>query len=180
MVAVIALVALGVAVVILLLRPTSPTVVGGHPLLDAAAPELALRDLDGQEVRLSDYRGRPVIVNFWASWCIPCREEFPLLKSARDRDAADGLEVLGVIFEDDPEAARAYMDRAGAEWPALVDTDGTTAADYFVNGPPLSFFVDPDGIVRSIAYGPPPSGTIDDRIAGILPDGTASPTSSAP
>jgi cytochrome c biogenesis protein CcmG/thiol:disulfide interchange protein DsbE len=169
-----------IVVAIVVANEASPTVIGGHPLLDAAAPEFALRDLDGNEVRLSDYRGRPVIVNFWASWCIPCREEFPLLKGARDRYAADGLEVLGVVFNDDPEAARGYMTRAGASWPALVDPDGTVAADYFVNGPPLSFFVDSDGIVRSIAYGPPPSGSIDDRIAAILPAETAAPTSSAP
>ena len=121
-----------------------------------------------------------MIVNFWASWCIPCREEFPLLKSARERYAAEGLEVLGVVFKDDPEAARGYMTRAGADWPALVDPDGTVAGDYIVNGPPLSFFVDPDGIVRSIAYGPPASGSIDDRIAAILPGGPTAPATSTP
>ena len=172
---VVALVVLGLVVVFLVTRPASPTVIGGHPLLDAPAPDFALRDLDGKEVSLSDYRGRPVIVNFWASWCIPCREEFPLLKGARERYGADGLEVLGVVFEDDPEAARAYMAKAGASWPGLVDPDGEVAAAYYVNGPPLSFFVDPEGVVRSIAYGPPPSGTLDDRIAAILPDAAPTP-----
>jgi cytochrome c biogenesis protein CcmG/thiol:disulfide interchange protein DsbE len=142
--------------VLLVTRPASPTVIGGHPLLDAPAPDFTLRDLDGQEVKLSDYRGRSVIVNFWASWCIPCREEFPILKSARDRYAGQGLEVLGVVFEDSPEAAEAYMAKAGATWPALVDPDGAVAADYIVNGPP-------------------PSGTIDDRIAAILPGASPSP-----
>jgi cytochrome c biogenesis protein CcmG/thiol:disulfide interchange protein DsbE len=150
-------------------------VIGGHPLLDAPAPDIALRDIDGNAVRLADYRGRPVIVNFWATWCIPCREEFPLLKAARERYAAAGLEILGVVFEDDPEAARAYMARAGAEWPALVDPDGAVAASYLVNAPPLSFFVDAAGIVRSIAYGPPPSGSIDDRISAILPGASPAP-----
>jgi cytochrome c biogenesis protein CcmG, thiol:disulfide interchange protein DsbE len=169
------------AVVILVTRTPSPTVIGGHPLLDAPAPNIALRDIDGHEIRLSDYRGRPVIVNFWASWCIPCREEFPLLKEARKRYAAQGLEILGVVFDDDPETARAYMARAGAAWPALVDADGAIAAAYLVNVPPLSFFVDPTGIVRSIAYGPPPSGSIDDRIAAILPaPASAPPDASSP
>jgi cytochrome c biogenesis protein CcmG/thiol:disulfide interchange protein DsbE len=161
--------------VFLATRPASPTVIGGHPLLDAPAPDFALRDLDGNEVTLSDYRGRPVIVNFWASWCIPCREEFPILKGAREAYAAQGLEVLGVTFQDDPASARAYMARAGATWPGLVDPDGAVAADYHVNGPPMSFFIDPQGVVRSIAYGPPPSGTIDDRIAAILPGASPSP-----
>jgi cytochrome c biogenesis protein CcmG/thiol:disulfide interchange protein DsbE len=163
------------AAAFLVSRPPSPTIIAGHPLLDAPAPEIALRDIDGHEVRLSDYRGRPVIVNFWASWCIPCREEFPILKGARERYAAQGLEVLGVIFDDDPEVARAYMARAGAAWPALDDADGAVAADYLVNVPPLSFFVDPTGTVRSIAYGPPPSGSIDDRIMGILPATASTP-----
>ena len=120
----------------------------------------------------------PVIVNFWASWCIPCREEFPLLKAARERYADQRLEILGVVFDDAPEPARRYMDRAGARWPALVDEDGAVAAAYSVHVPPLSFFIDPDGVVRSIAYGPPPSGTIDDRIRAILP--TTSPASATP
>ena len=161
--------------VVLATRPTTPTVIGGHPLLDAPAPDFALRDLDGNQVKLSDYRGRPVIVNFWASWCIPCREEFPILKSARDAYQAQGLEVLGVAFQDDPGSARAYMAKAGATWPALVDPDGAVAAAYRVNGPPMSFFIDPQGVVRSIAYGPPPSGTIDDRIQAILPGPSPSP-----
>lgn len=172
---IIALAVLGVAAAVLVTRPAQPTVIGGHPLFHAPAPDIALRDLDGREVRLADYRGRPVIVNFWASWCLPCREEFPLLKAARERYAEEGLAILGVIFDDDPEAARRYMARAGATWPALVDPDELVATAYKVNVPPLSFFVDPEGIVRSIAYGPPPSGTIDDRIAAILPDPSSTP-----
>jgi cytochrome c biogenesis protein CcmG, thiol:disulfide interchange protein DsbE len=168
------------AAVLLVTRSPAPTIIGGHPLLDAPAPDIALRDIDGHEVRLADYRGRPVIVNFWASWCIPCREEFPILKAARERFAAQGLEVLGVVFDDDPEAARAYMAKAGATWPALVDPGGAVAAAYLVNVPPLSFFVDGAGIVRSIAYGPPPSGSIDDRITAILPAAASAPPDVSP
>ena len=170
----------GVAVVVLITRPASPAVIGGHPLVGKPAPDITLRDLDGHDVRLADYRGRPVIVNFWASWCIPCREEFPLLKAARERYADDGLEIVGVVFDDDVEAARAYMARAGASWPALDDPLGAAAAAYIVNAPPLSFFIDPDGVVRSIAYGPPSSGSIDDRIAAILPRSTAAPVPPTP
>ncbi|MFI5293092.1 MAG: TlpA family protein disulfide reductase [Candidatus Limnocylindrales bacterium] len=161
-----------VVIVALAARPSGPTVIGGHPLLDAPAPDFALLDLDGRVVRLADYRGRPVIVNFWASWCIPCRDEFPLLAAARDRYADAGLEVLGVVYDDDPDAARDYMARAGAHWPALVDPASAVASAYTVNAPPLSFFVDGQGIVRSIAYGPPPSGSIEERIAAILPPPT--------
>ena len=173
-------VVIAVAAFVLVLRPASPTVLGGHPLFGQPAPDFTLRDLDGREVRLADYRGRPVIVNFWASWCVPCREEFPLLKAARARYTDQGLEILGVVFDDDPDAARRYMARAGATWPGLVDTDDRVADAYKVNVPPLSFFVDPEGIVRSISYGPPPSGTIDDRIAALLPTATPVPASATP
>ena len=172
---IVALAVLGIAAAVLATRQEPPIVIGGHPLLDAPAPDIALLDLDGHEVRLADYRGRPVIVNFWASWCLPCREEFPLLRAARERYADQGLEILGVVFDDDPEAARGFMAKTGATWPALVDANELAAVAYKVNVPPLSFFIDPEGLVRSIAYGPPPSGTIDDRIAALLPDATPTP-----
>ena len=171
------LVVVGTIVAFLAIRPDRALVIGPHPLLGAAAPDFALQDLDGHQVRLADYRGRPVIVNFWASWCVPCRTEFPRLRAARDRYADQGLEILGIVFDDDADSARAYMARAGATWPALIDDGGRIAAAYKVRGPPLSFFVDGGGTVRSISYGPPPSGTIDDRIRAILPG--ASPRASA-
>ncbi|HVQ23250.1 MAG TPA: TlpA disulfide reductase family protein, partial [Candidatus Saccharimonadia bacterium] len=127
-------------VAFLAIRPGGALVIGPHPLLHAAAPDFVLQDLDGHPVRLADYRGRPVIVNFWASYCIPCRTEFALLRAARDRYADQRLEILGIVFNDDPASARAYMARASAAWPALIDEGGRTAAAYKVNGPPLSFF----------------------------------------
>jgi thiol-disulfide isomerase/thioredoxin len=76
-----------------------------------SAPEFAVTDLDGNPIQLADLAGRPVIVNFWASWCPPCIEEFPLLKSAAERHADDGLVVIGIVHRDRSEAARAFMSR---------------------------------------------------------------------
>lgn len=182
MVAIIIIIVVGTVVAFIVIRPDRTLVIGPHPLLEKAAPDFVLQDLEGHRVRLTDYRGRPVIVNFWASWCIPCRTEFPLLRAARDRYADQGLEVLGIVFDDDADSARAYMATSGATWPALIDDGGRMAAAYKVNGPPLSFFIDGSGTVRSITYGPPPSGTIDDRIRAILPGPApgASGPSSAP
>ena len=72
--------------------PASPAVVGSHPLVGQPAPGFTLTTLDGRQVSLAEYRGRPVVVNFWASYCEPCKIEFPLFKAARDRHAAAGLE----------------------------------------------------------------------------------------
>ncbi|MGZ6296267.1 MAG: TlpA family protein disulfide reductase [Candidatus Limnocylindrales bacterium] len=146
----------------------SLTVVGGPPLVGKPAPAFELLDDQGRIVRLADYAGRPVIVNFWASWCGPCREEFPLLRGARAAHAADGLEILGVVFKDTPASARAFMGAEDAGWPMLLDPDGRAAAAYGVLGVPQSFYIDGAGVVREVSFGPPPSGSLDALLAHIL------------
>jgi cytochrome c biogenesis protein CcmG/thiol:disulfide interchange protein DsbE len=147
---------------------TSTIVVGRSPLLDRAAPGFELRTLDGEAVRLADLRGRPALVNFWASWCIPCREEFELFAAARRRHAEQGLEILGVIYKDSPEAAAEFYRTHGGTWPALVDPGGTVAAEYGVLGLPITFYVDRRGIVRTVSYGPPPEDVFEAQLALIL------------
>jgi cytochrome c biogenesis protein CcmG/thiol:disulfide interchange protein DsbE len=140
-------------------------------LLDQPAPDFALPPLDGQPgalVRLSDYRGRPVVVNFWASSCIPCRDEFPLLRAARQRHAAEGLEVLGIVHDDGPEAARDFAATYDADWLLLLDPDDAAWRAYSGVLVPITFYVDRDGIVRAVSYGPPPSGVLDEQLAKIL------------
>lgn len=128
---------------VLFLRTTPAT----GPLIGNRAPELGLLDLDGNTVRLADLRGQPVIVNFWASWCGPCIEEFPLISQAAEAHAADGLVVVGVVYQDGAEAARDFMERMGASWATVMDPDGTAAGRYGIIGPPDTFFIDPDGII---------------------------------
>jgi len=94
--------------------PGASGVIIGSPLLNQPAPEFELVSLDGSHVKLSDYRGRPVIVNFWASWCIPCRDEFPQFVSAKEQYSSQGLEVLGIIHEDDAQSAAAFAADHGA------------------------------------------------------------------
>ena len=135
----------------------------GHP-----APAIDLVDLDGQPVRLADFAGRPVIVNFWASWCIPCKDEFPLFHDARARHAADGLEILGVIHDDDAQSAATFAAANGGDWPMLLDPDDVAWAAYRGVALPSSFYIDREGVVRAVSFGPPASGSLEDLIGRIL------------
>lgn len=132
------------------------------------APAFALADLDGRPIRLADLRGRPVVVNFWASWCGPCVEEFPLLERALDRHHDQGLAVVGIVFNDHSESARAFMTRMGAGWPAAMDPGGDLAAGYGVFAPPATVFIGPDGIVRGRQIGPFSASDLERQLALIL------------
>jgi cytochrome c biogenesis protein CcmG/thiol:disulfide interchange protein DsbE len=146
----------------------STIVVGRDPLLDAPAPRISLATVDGRQVALSDYRGRPVIVNFWASWCMPCRDEFPVLAAARARYSADGLEILGVVHDDSAQSAAAFAAAYNAQWPLLMDVDDVAWNTYHGAFVPVSYFIDRAGVVRAVSYGPPPSASLDAYIAKIL------------
>jgi cytochrome c biogenesis protein CcmG, thiol:disulfide interchange protein DsbE len=120
-------------------------------LVGDQAPPLTGVTLDGRSLSLADLRGRPVIVNFWASWCVPCQAEFPLFRDARARHPE--LAILGVVFDDDPAAARRFATAQGADWPSLSDPDRSRATTYTVVAPPQTYFIDRNGIVRSRQIG---------------------------
>jgi cytochrome c biogenesis protein CcmG/thiol:disulfide interchange protein DsbE len=146
----------------------STIVVGRDPLLDQPAPQIDLATVDGRQVALSDYRGRPVIVNFWASWCVPCRDEFPLLAAARAQHQPEGLEILGVVHDDSAQSAAAFAATYNAQWPLLVDASDTAWNAYHGAFVPVSYFIDRAGIVRAVSYGPPPSDNLEQVLSKIL------------
>lgn len=118
------------------------------------APPVTGTTLDGQPFDLGAYRGRPVILNFWASWCLPCREEFPLLRERLGvLGTRDGLAIVGVLFKDDPAPATAFVDDFGAAWPTVTDPDRQLAEAYGVVAPPQTYFIDRDGVLRAIHIG---------------------------
>ena len=132
------------------------------------APGFMLSDLDGKKLSLGELRGRPVIVNFWASDCAPCIDEFPLLSSAAAAHRGEGLAVVGIVVGDTSHAARDFLTRLGATWPSAMDPGDKVARQYGIIGPPDSFFIDRDGIVVSRHIGPLDAAEMERRLAGIL------------
>jgi cytochrome c biogenesis protein CcmG/thiol:disulfide interchange protein DsbE len=138
-----------IAIVALTRPPTdSGSIAKGQP-----APEITGTTLDGEPFSLADLRGRPVVVNFWGPTCVPCRTEFPLLKSKLEEHAEDGLVVVGVRMGDTPETARDFIAEQGATWDTVDDPDGAIKSAYRVVARPQSYFIDRDGILRSIQIG---------------------------
>jgi cytochrome c biogenesis protein CcmG/thiol:disulfide interchange protein DsbE len=156
----------------------TPITLGGGPLEGHPAPAFTLLDASGRAVSLAAYRGRPVIVNFWASWCLPCKAEFPLFVAARQRYGADGLEILGVVYNDSPASAAAFMAGEGASWPMLLDPQHAASAAYGVQAVPESFYIDAAGIVRTLSFGPPPAAGLDRLLEQIVARPSLSPVGS--
>ncbi|HEX2978796.1 MAG TPA: redoxin domain-containing protein [Anaerolineaceae bacterium] len=115
-------------------------------------PDFTLEDLEGNSVTLSQYRGRSVILNFWATWCVPCKNEMPLLEE-QSREYADELVVLGVNAREGRELASAFVDEIGVSFPILLEQAGNVIGAYQVRGYPTTFFIDPDGNLRAVHIG---------------------------
>jgi peroxiredoxin len=118
-----------------------------------AAPDFTLRQIDGPNLRLGEQRGRVVMVNFWATWCGPCRVELPQLAKLHDRYRGSGFVLLGVNIDEDPNAARALAGKLGLKFPVLLDTDKKVVAAYDLNAMPATVLIDKDGRVRHLHRG---------------------------
>ena len=134
------------------------------------APVLTGATLDGGTFDLAALRGRPVIVNFWASWCVPCREEFPLFVAAAKAQGGDGLEIVGVEWKnDDDDAARQFAASHGATWRTVIDRDGSRATAWQAVAPPQTYFIGRDGVIRSRQIGALTAAEFDRQLGAILP-----------
>ena len=158
---IILLVVLGVALIARGLT-TSPTAIG------SVAPDFSVTDMEGNPIHLAELVGRPVIVNFWSSWCVDCPEEFRLLRDASARHGDDGLVVVGIVYQDRSQAARDFMVRNGATWASAVDADGRVADAYRVLAPPETYFIARDGTIAARVLGAFTSTTLDDKVALIM------------
>ncbi len=113
-----------------------------------------LETIDGQSFDSAALSGRPAVINFWATWCGPCRDEHPQLKRAAEAYAPQGVQFVGVLYRDETEKAQRYLAAAGAPYPNLVDPDQVVAIDYGVVGVPETFVLDSDGRVVQKLTGP--------------------------
>ena len=122
----------------------------GRPAPAFALPSLA----DGSPVSLDAYKGKIVVLNFWSSWCIPCKEENPALANAWERYRGTDVVLIGVVFQDSRDAARDYTARLGNTWSSALDDDGHVAFAYGVFGPPETYFIGADGVIAGRHIGP--------------------------
>ena len=137
----------------------------GHP-----APAFDLERLDGTgRLSLAQYAGKVVVLNFWASWCIPCKEENPALAAAYERYRTSDATLIGVVYQDSPGAAREYTERMGNTWPSVLDDGGRIAIAYGVFGIPEIFFIGPDGVIAGRHIGPIDELTLINGIEALRP-----------
>lgn len=124
-------------------------------MVGSPAPDFTLRDLAGHEVRLSDLRGHVLLVNFWATWCPPCREEIPSMLRLNRAMAGKPFRMLAIsIDEGGKQAVEAYLSNDGAALPVLLDTGGKIGKRYGITGVPETFVVDRKGVIIKKIIGP--------------------------
>jgi len=140
-------IAIALLVGVLATRKSAENALAASPLVNKAAPVLDGTTLAGQPFSLSAQRGRYVVVNFFASWCVPCLQEHPELEKFTQRHQGGDAQLISVLFDDTASAARDFFKRHGGDWPVMDDPGAKAALDFGVRGPPESFVVDHNGYV---------------------------------
>lgn len=138
------------------------------PREGSLAPDFLLETLEGDEIRLSDLRGKGVIVNMWATWCPPCRREMPQFVAAYDRYREQGLEIVAVNVQESESVIRPFVDDFGVDFPVALDRSGDVSEEYRVIGLPTTYFIDREGVVRDAFEGPFLEQLQDTQVQGAI------------
>ena len=145
-------------------RPTPNLIESAPAQVGQPAIDFALLNLTGQQVWLSDLRGKLVILTFWATWCPPCRTEIPELNNVYRNLKVEGIEILAIDVRESPDVVNEFIQDMGMNYPVLLDSHGYVTYAYGVRGIPTSFFIDRQGILRDMRMG----GVTEEMIRSIL------------
>lgn len=137
----------------LALSVIAATSLASSGLTGQAAPDFALKSSSGENLRLSEYRGDVVMVNFWATWCGPCRQEMPLLDELYSRYERVGFSLLGVNIDDDSRKAMGMVSELGVSFPVLFDARKEVSKLYEVDAMPVTILIDREGTIRYVHHG---------------------------
>lgn len=148
------------------INPAATTPVKAIALVGQPAPDFELKNLAGETIRLSDFKDKPVLVNFWATWCAPCRAEAPELQRAAV-EYKDKLVIIGVNMttDDTPTQVPAFVEEFGLTFPIVLDETGEVSQAYQVIGLPTSIFIDQNGMVTDVRLGPINQAYIEAKLA---------------
>ncbi|MGA8783312.1 MAG: TlpA disulfide reductase family protein [Terracidiphilus sp.] len=152
----------------LLSTACSHAVPPAQSLLNLRAPDFALTTLDGKPLRLSAFRGKVVLLNFWATWCAPCQIEMPEFARWQRELGPSGLQVIGISMDDDPAPARRLVERFSLGYPVAMGDERIGTRYGGVLGLPLTFLIDRDGIVRARFQGETDLHAIESRVKALL------------
>jgi cytochrome c biogenesis protein CcmG/thiol:disulfide interchange protein DsbE len=134
-----------------------------------AAPDFTLEMLDGREMTLSNLRGQVILVNFWATWCPPCRKEMPAIQEVYDRYRDQGFVVLAVDLGDGDDQVRRFIEQMELTFPILMDRDRDVSRHYRILSIPTTYFVDRSGVIQDIVIGGPmPRALIESKVTALL------------
>lgn len=147
----------------------------GHtvaPEVGSLAPPFEAQTVDGSTIALSDLRGSPVVVNFWATWCVPCRAEMPELEALYQAHQARGLRVVGINVGDSVDDVLDWRDNLALTFDLVLDPTSAIADRYLLRGQPTTFVLSPDGAITSIVYGATSQSALEAALAPYLTSAT--------
>jgi peroxiredoxin len=133
------------------------------------APNFSLEQLNGPAITLSDLRGKGVVLNFWGTWCEPCKSEMPALQKQYELNKDKGLVIIGVNIGQAPATVDPFVKQLGVRFPILLDSQSQITKLYRIGPIPTTFFIDPEGVVQEIFVGELNEAMIADKVAKILP-----------